>query len=76
MQTSNNVEFTDLRSQWEKLLNGDHLTDDELIAMRMQIISAMPYLQSRGLVFYLEQRDAIAHKTAIEGYLKARGVKF
>ena len=59
----------------EEVSDGDHLSDDELIAMRTQIDNAMPYLLDRGDKFNLALQPSIHDRNLINRYIHNRSLK-
>lgn len=58
---------------WKKYRKGDHVTDQELGLMYCQIMTALPYLESRGTEYNIVKTDTYIRKNEITEYLLARG---
>jgi hypothetical protein len=63
-----------LNNAWKALRMGNHISDNDLLAMEEQLKNALPYLGDRCPEFYLAFSATNRDLSTIQGYLLARGL--
>lgn len=64
-----------MKTIYEKFRRGDHITDDELIALLRTLKDATPALEL-SLEFKLFHNQILAHIRALEGYAFERRIVY